>query len=353
MLNKKEVDERNKKEVDERILGYLSRRLSQGADPTVTVVELVGFLKLTCGMTVTVDDLRSAIDKILDEYSWLGVGWRREDKEDLCLMPGLHWYVSSSMYRKLLENRYERLGSVFARVVDCVIPQSFNRLLVDAGSTVFWCLHNKGCKLVGRAREILTNNLFVVQRLSQLDGRRNVKLIGGVWDVDKGAMVRCGDAFTGGLSAMMKVQKRQPTVALLSYHYVTMGASREVTVWTKSDLEDDMKRVACLECTRDVVFVVLEASKLGLAPEEKDGETPVPYELTALRDLQTNYTTVDKSARGKRRVYFISDLTSEGTLEMRSIADRLCEAEFVNDRIFFVSPYKSSSTDVKNTALLF
>ncbi len=140
---------------------------------------------------LTIEDIHERIDEFIKTYPWLGLGWADNNEEIINVIPGVHWFSYASMYERLVNNRYEELAHITARISKLIldiIPRP--QLLVDAGSTTFRCLQYPKSRLVLNAQEIITNNLFVAQWL-QMDAHGIAKptLIGGQPDHTTGAII--------------------------------------------------------------------------------------------------------------------------------------------------------------------
>lgn len=280
---------------------------------------------------VSYEEVVAQLDGVLREFPFLGLSWEDPAKTRLRLIPGVRWFADSDTYRELARDPCERLARLFAEVSREALEHRVARprVLVDSGAAAFHCLLHRNCHLAENASQILTTNLFVAQSLRGA----KVKLIGGEWDLRKGALVNCADK-PARLEQFLSARSRRPDVALLSFDSVRCTVSDEDEESNADDLElvaEDRRetqfKMAAFAATRLAVFVVFQARDVGRLT---DGEAH-SYPLSHLIPLQS------KPQYAKRDVYLVTDLLQPDTRQQK-VLNRLSSQRLRDHRIWLISP---------------
>lgn len=297
------------------------------------------------GVNVSSDTLQPILDQVLDTHLWLGL--EKWSHTTLRLVPGLRWFATSSMYKRLLEtDSHKKVVEWFWKNYDALVNRrDVNaNILVDAGSTMFRCFLHPRSTLEQNSKEITTNNVFVAQLL-----KKKVRLVGGVWDAATGAMVECAETEQKLVQHLTRFG-RQPDVALLSWHWVTPDPKNRdnLLFWAESENEQHMKW-ATLRATRTVVFLVFSADKI--VPEPPKAKDPVCYSLLDL--VKTQEVAAKKIGRAnpideKREVYILTDLSNPSELQSAFIK-AFSQKTVTDSRIWLVCP---ASNTISDTAVI-
>ena len=286
------------------------------------------------------------INELLRDHSWIGLEWTDNSYRELEIVPGIRWFSTSQMYRKLVDvrKRNESLADFFALKYESLIGQRAPelKLLVDAGTTTFRCLLHPNCLLTKNASEITTNNVFVSQWLSDKD---NVKLVEGVWDVMTAGMVKCSKSATR-LATHLSEKGRKPNVALLSWHYVKADPDNNNVWFCTHDEKETQMKYATFLATNNVVLMVVGKDKIGTAPPDAPKYSMRPTEKkNKLNLFNSQDPNVNNRVSSDRQVYLVTDL-DDPTDEQKRVVEVFESDEVKKKRIWLVSPYKDTSPGV-------